>query len=66
MCVNNAADVGEGLVENNVCGCVGRRLPLALDDFAVKVDNNHIFSFHNIVFDAGGLDYNETGFSVDS
>ena len=62
----NAADVGEGLVENNVCGCVGRRLPFAFYDFTVEVYDDHIFSLHDIVFDTGGLDYNETGFAVNA
>ena len=65
--VDDASDVGEGIVQRHMGSRVGRGLPLPFHLFSgSKGYDHHIFRFHIVVFHAGGFDNHQTFFPVHS
>ena len=65
MSVRDAADLLERAIEFDVRGRVGRRAKITLDDFAVKVDDDHILDGHGIVRHARRFDDDQARLAVD-
>ena len=65
MRVDDAAAGRECLVKHQMRRRIARRLPLAFDDIAVQINDDHIIFRHAVIRHAGGLDDNETTLPVD-
>jgi len=64
MSVSDATNLGEGSVEFQMCGEIGRRTKFAIDDLTFEVADDHMFRLQLIVGNAAGLDRYQTLIAV--
>lgn len=56
----------ERLVEYQMRRRVARRLPFALDDVSVQINDDHILRRHAVIRHTGGLDDDQAALAVDA
>jgi len=62
--VDNSSDMGKGLVELKVGGCVAGGIVFSFHDLAGQIHNDHILCGHGAVLNAGGFYDHQPAFPV--